>query len=155
VPVLVTSTDTPAFIEAIDHRQALILEVAGVDWDARLPGWRERYSAYYAAAFASGSAVLVVSLHGGAYGGSCIASIQDEFRRSVCGEGIGYINGLYVTRLFRRRHVGTELVRTATAWLRDRGCLVIRLHPSTGSGDFYRRLGFTPIQELEYRAEGQ
>ena len=148
---VVASADTPAFSEVIEHRRALIQEISGVDWDLRLPGWRERYSAYYAAAFASGAAILVASRHGSEYGGSCIASIQDEFRRTVCGRGLGYINGLYVAPSVRKRHAGTELVRTAMAWLRDRGCLVIRLHPSSRSGEFYRRLGFTPIRELEYR----
>jgi ribosomal protein S18 acetylase RimI-like enzyme len=149
---IVTSVDTPAFGAALDDRRALIEECNGVDWDTGVAGWRDRYTAYYRGAFETNTAALVVCTIEAAHAGSCVVSIQDEFRRTVCGAGIGYLNGLYVRRDFRRNHIGTALVAAAIEWLGARGCPAIRLHPTDASLRFYQRLGFAKIAELEYRA---
>ena len=147
-----TTVDARAFGAALDDRRALIEECNGVDWDVSLPGWRERYESYYRNAFEAGTAALVVLTMESTHTGSCVVSIQDEFRRTVCGAGIGYLNGLYVHREFRGHHVGTTLVSAAIEWLGERGCSTVRLHPTSASQHFYERLGFSAIQELEYRA---
>ncbi|HVA29445.1 MAG TPA: GNAT family N-acetyltransferase [Candidatus Baltobacteraceae bacterium] len=149
---IVTSVETAAFRAACEHRQALSVEVGGLDWNERFPGWLQRYESYYRTAFANQSAALLICERGEGFVASCIASIQDEFRRAVSGKGIGYVNGMYVKPAFRKQHVGTALVAAAKEWLHERGCSIVRLHPSCGANAFYRRLGFVPIEELEYHA---
>jgi GNAT superfamily N-acetyltransferase len=147
---VVTSIDSPAFRAAVDHRHALIAEVEGLDWDERYPGWRARYASFYAESFELGTAALIAYDRNSGYGGSCMASVQREFRSAIMGQGIGYLNGLYVLPDLRNRHVGSLLVRAALLWLNAHGCPIVRLHPSQTSNAFYRRLGFRPVQEFEY-----
>jgi len=147
---VVASIDTFAFRAAVEHRHALVAEAEGIDWDERYPGWRGKYASFYEEPFKFGAATLIACEERSAYVGSCIASVQHEFRSFTIGMGIGSVNGLYVLPDFRDRQIGSALVTAAVDWLNARGCPVVRLHPSENSAQFYRRLGFRPIQELEY-----
>jgi GNAT superfamily N-acetyltransferase len=147
---VVTTIDSFAFSAALEHRNALIEEVEGISWDARYPEWRGRYGAFYHESFGRGIAALIVAAQGSLYIGSCIASVLHEFRSVVVGTGIGYVNGLYVLPDFRDHQIGSALLVASVEWLNGRGCPLVRLHPSSDSAGFYRRLGFRPVQEFEH-----
>lgn len=148
---LSTSTADAAFRAACDHRHALVNEIDARDLDALVPGWRDRYAAYYAALFARGDGALVSFAIGDEIAGSCIVSVLDDFRRSVVGRGTAYINAMFVVEPKRGRAIASQLLDASTAWAKAHGCTTVRLHPSPVSRDFYRKRGFAPIDEYELR----
>lgn len=64
----------------------------------------------------------------------------------------GYVAEIAVAASARRRGVGTELLRAAEAWARERGCTYAVLDYNTHNDDarrFYRdRMGYRPAGEI-------
>ena len=63
----------------------------------------------------------------------------------------GWLHSVAVLRAYRRRGIGTALVREAEKRLRAMGCVKINLQilpENAGVADFYRRLGFAVEERI-------
>ncbi len=61
----------------------------------------------------------------------------------------GYINGVYVQPDRRRRGIARRLMLAAIGWLREKGCVAVRLRASEDGRALYTTLGFKPGVEME------
>lgn len=122
------------------------------DWD-RLHGasWRERFAAYFATLARTGDAQLFVARVNGEPAGMAIVSIQQHYRVAVFGTRNAYVNGVFVRERFRRRGIGSELMRSVEEWARAKGCTMVRLRASEDGAFLYATLGYERGREMEKR----
>jgi ribosomal protein S18 acetylase RimI-like enzyme len=145
-------TIRPAAAGELEEASALRASMAcemGHDWDERHPGWRARFAGFWRGKQAAGTAQCFFAVAGEAIVGMAIASIGDEYRGAALGQPRGYINGVYVEPARRRRGIARELTTAAIAWLRERGCVAVRLRASDAGRPLYASLGFVPGAEME------
>lgn len=140
VKTFVLTADSLAVL--CDHRHALFAESLGIDCDEHFPGWRSRYIRYYARLLRRDAAVPIVARVGDEIVGSAIASVLDDYRGAAFRQKNGQVNGMFVVKRWRRRHVGTTLLDAALAWLSGRNCLSIQLAPTESARAFYESAGF-------------
>ncbi len=129
--------------------RALMAAGEGHAWDAEHPGWRERFAAYFAGRQLRGEAQVFFATHDGRVAGAAAFSIVDEYRVTVLNQPRGWVNSVYVLPEFRRRGVARRLMEAGIAWLRERGCVKVRLRTSDEGEPLYAALGFRPGRELE------
>jgi ribosomal protein S18 acetylase RimI-like enzyme len=142
----------PAATRDLERASALRGAMAremGHDWDARHPGWRVRFAGYWGDKQDLATAQVFFAQRDDSVVGMAIASIGDEYRRTVLGQPRGYVNGVYVQPDYRRRGIARELVLAAIAWLREKGCVAARLRASDEGRALYTTLGFVPGVEME------
>lgn len=116
------------------------------------PDWEERTLDYIARArqdmaFAAFMAIAVKNDRAiGSVGCQLFAGLypnilQPELRQ------YGYIWGVFVEAVWRRRGIGKALTQAAVARLREAGCTHAVLHASPLGEDLYRQLDFIPGNE--------
>jgi GNAT superfamily N-acetyltransferase len=119
------------------------------DLDARLDGWRERFVEFFSTRQRQGVAQPFVALRGTDVIGMAMASVIDDYRTFALEQRRGYINTVYVIPAERGNGIGRKLTEAAIAWLRERGCVAVRLNPSAKAQPLYRSMGFAPSGELK------
>jgi ribosomal protein S18 acetylase RimI-like enzyme len=145
-------TICPATDEDLDDASTLRAAMAremGHDWDERHPGWRVRFAGFWRDKQAFGAAQVFFAKCDGALVGMVIASVSDEYRGVALGQPRGYINGVFVQPDRRRRGIARELMLAAIGWLREKGCVAVRLRASEDGRALYTTLGFKPGVEME------
>jgi GNAT superfamily N-acetyltransferase len=145
-------TIRPAGAQELDIAAALRGAMAremGHDWDAHHSGWRERFAAFWRSKQIAGVTQVFYAECDGVIVGMVIASISDEYRGPVLGLPRGYVNGVYVEPKLRRRGIARALTLAAIGWLRERGCVAVRLRASDDGRPLYTSLGFAPSTEME------
>ena len=128
----------------------MAIEMEG-DWDAEHPGWRHRFAEYFRRRQAAGRAQLFMALESGSPVGMAIVSIADHYRAETQGITFGYVNGVYVKPMWRRRGIARQLMDLAIRWARGRGCRTLRLRSSDEGRALYEALGFQPSSEMQLR----
>ena len=131
--------------------RAEMSEDMGHPFDDRSPHWRQAYQDYFKPRLEEGSARFFFAFVDDAAIGSLVASVADHYRTALFGTIYGQINSVYVRRAFRRRGIGTALMRHAIAWLESRGSHVVRLRASEEGRLVYEKMGFTSTNEMELR----
>lgn len=144
----VRAARTHDFSTAARLRQEMALEM-GSDFDARSPDWRTKFSAYFGAKQADGTAQLFVAYDGDEPVGCAIVSILEHYRRYVFGTENAYVNAVYVKPAYRRRGIARRLMQQVVAWARERGCTSVRLRASDEGRFLYEALGFHEGREME------
>ncbi len=138
------------YLLAAEMRQEMAIELEG-DWDAEHPGWRQRFADYFARRQAAGRAQLFMAVESETPIGMAIVSIADHYRAETQGISFGYVNGVYVKPMWRRRGIGRHLMDLAIRWARGRGCATLRLRSSDEGRALYEALGFRPSSEMQLR----
>jgi GNAT superfamily N-acetyltransferase len=88
---------------------------------------------------------VFVALIEGSLVGWIAVSMQDAF---VTGRD-GLIEGLVVDEGFRGRRIGRQLLETAGAWARNRGCVAVRVHSNVvreAAHHFYEQNGYDRVK---------
>ena len=80
--------------------------------------------------------------------GMAMASVVEDYRTFALQQRRGYINVVYVIPSARGRGIGRSLTEAAIAWLRERGCVAVRLNPSRQAAALYQSMGFVLSGEL-------
>jgi GNAT superfamily N-acetyltransferase len=141
-----------AQLEMLPHlaelRAQMERELEG-DLDTRLDGWRERFVEFFGSRQQQGVAQPFVATRGTIVIGMAMASVIDDYRTFALEQRRGYINTVYVIPSERRHGIGRELTEAAIAWLRDQGCIAVRLNPSAKAEALYRSMGFALSGELK------
>jgi ribosomal protein S18 acetylase RimI-like enzyme len=146
--VVIRSAASDDLDRAAQLRGAMAREM-GHDWEQLHPGWQPRFAGYWADRQNAGRAQCFFAEHDGALAGMCFASITDEYRSVALDEPRGYINGVYVKPELRRRGIARSLTLASVAWLRERGCVAVRLRASDAGRPLYASLGFKTGVEME------
>ena len=135
---------------AADLRAAMASEM-GNQWDRDYPGWRPRFAAYFRDKQRAGTCqtFFAVRNEDGAVVGVAIFSFVDEYRATALGQLRAHVNSVFVVEPWRRRGVGRELMQAGLAWLRERGCVLVRLRASEAGRALYASLGFVAGTEME------
>jgi GNAT superfamily N-acetyltransferase len=144
---------TPAAPELLPRlaelRAQMEMELEGDDLDLRLRGWRERFVEFFLARQQRGMSQPFVALGNEEVVGMAMASVVDDYRTFSLQQLRGYVNAVYVVPAERGHGLGRSLTQAAIAWLRDRGCVAVRLNPSRQAETLYRAMGFVPSGELK------
>ncbi|HKE37272.1 MAG TPA: GNAT family N-acetyltransferase [Candidatus Baltobacteraceae bacterium] len=128
---------------------AMFEEVGNIAQSDMLPDWRARFGAYLKRRIADNEARFFVAVEDGVTIGTAGALIADGYPYAVHGIKRGYVFGVRVDPECRNRGIATRLTQEAVAYLRDIGCVRIRLHASRFGRPIYERLGFVPTNEME------
>jgi ribosomal protein S18 acetylase RimI-like enzyme len=144
--VVPATSDT--FAVAARMRADMALEM-GNDWDSDHPGWHTRFIEFFTEKQRSRHGEAFLAYCHDEYVGMTIASLTEDYHSYALGRTSGRINSVYVKPQFRRRGIARELMLTATGWLRDAGCVVVRLNSSEEGVHLYSSLGFKPRREFE------
>jgi GNAT superfamily N-acetyltransferase len=138
---------------AISLRARMNQELDGVHPDAEHPGWRERFREFFATRVAADDAAVFVAQMGSEpVGLSSVYQLRNH-RTEIFGRPVAYITSVYVVPEQRRRGLATRLTQACIDWARTHGCRVVRLRTSRMGREVYTRMGFTPSDELELRAD--
>jgi len=121
----------------------------GDDYDARDPGWREKFCEFYGERQRAGRGQLFFALDGDAIAGMAIVSIVDEWRTHCFGQRFAYVNAVFVRPQYRRRGIARKLMTLAVDWARSQNCVRIRLRTSEDGRALYEALGFRSGREME------
>jgi aminoglycoside 6'-N-acetyltransferase I len=81
--------------------------------------------------------------------GMVIVSIVDDYRAYAFNRPRGYVNGVFVVPEYRRLGIARAMMLIGLQWLRERGCVVVRLRSSEDGRALYTSLGFAPGTEME------
>jgi GNAT superfamily N-acetyltransferase len=137
---------------------ALLVENYGFHWiDMGICGadvrgdWRSEARRFLAnARESSGFAAFLANVEGDAAGTACCHVVPRAFPafRTADAARVGYLWGVYVRPEHRGRGIGGMLVSACMAHLKSIGCGRVLLHSGERSTDLYRRMGFTPTDEL-------
>lgn len=119
------------------------------EWDERYPGWQARFAEYWRVKHVAGAAQFFYAQRDGEIVGTAVVSISDEYRNTTLGQPRGYVNSVYVVPEERRSGVGRALMEAGIAWLRERGCVMVRLRTSAEGRNLYESLGFVTGSEME------
>lgn len=115
---------------------------------SRSEGWQERFVEFFRTRQARGIAQPFVAIENDEVIGMAFASVIDDYRTFAFEQKRGYINAVYVVPSERGHGIGRRLTEAAIAWLRDRGCIAVRLNPSAEAKPLYLSMGFVPSGEL-------
>ena len=133
---------------AAELRKVMAVEM-GSDWDKDHPGWQERFAEYWRQKQEAQVAQVFYAFSGNERVGMLSVSLVDDYHVFVRGRKAGRINAVYVTPSDRRRGIGQALMHSAMDWLREKGCVVVRLHSSEEGAPLYEAMGFRPRREME------
>lgn len=129
-------------------RQEMAQEM-GDDFDARAPGWRAKFCAYFAGKQRAGVAHLVLAFDGDEAVGCAVVSILDDYRRFAFNTPSAFVNAVYVKPAYRRQGIARRLMEMAVAWARQFGCVRVRLRSSEEGRALYSAMGFKAGREME------
>jgi GNAT superfamily N-acetyltransferase len=137
---------------------ALLIENYGLHWlEMGIPfseareDWRAEASRFLVEARATSGLAAFTAVTGGAsVGTACCHVVPRAFPafRKLDAARTGYIWGVYVLPEHRGRGVGGMLVAACMAHLKAIECGRVLLHASERSAALYRRMGFSPTDEL-------
>lgn len=136
------------YATAAQLRQEMAREMGG-DFDARFPGWRTRFCAFFSGKQATGTAQLFLAYDGERAVGCTTVSIAEDYRRYCFGTPAAHVNAVYVRPDYRRRGIARRLMQLAIEWARERGCTRVRLRASEDGRFLYEQLGFREGREME------
>jgi len=146
------TTIAPATLEelgvAADLRADMAREM-GHDWDREHPGWRARFAEFFADKQRHGDAQVFYARRDGNVVGMAAFSVLDEYRAKAFGKPRGFVNSVYVLTPLRRRGIARALMLAGLTWLRQRGCVMVRLRTSDEGRALYEELGFVAGREME------
>ena len=120
----------------------------------------EASRAYFALAIPDGRCVAWVAEAGDrpgeVIGGACVQLRELLPRPAPRGASLergpqGLILNVYTEPAWRRRGVAEALMRELLRWCRANGIESLVLHASEDGRPLYRRLGFTPTNEMRYQ----
>jgi ribosomal protein S18 acetylase RimI-like enzyme len=114
-----------------------------------LPDWRARFRRYLERRIMENEARFFVAVDDGVTVGAAGALIADGYPFVVHGIKRGYVFGVRVDPQHRSRGIATRLTQEAVAYLRELGCVRVRLHASRFGRPIYERFGFVPTNEME------
>ncbi len=137
------------FVRLAELRAQMEFELERRDLDASIAGWRERFIEFFATRQQRGTSQPLVAIRNGEVIGMAMASVVDDYRASALRQLRGYINTVYVVPTERGQGIGRALTVAAIAWLRERGCVAVRLNPSAQAEALYRSMGFVSSGELK------
>lgn len=132
-----------------DLRFEMELEVEGRDLDTRLDGWRKRFVEYFDTRRQRGTSQAFAAIRDSEVIGMAFASVLEDYRAFAFHQLRGYINAVYVVPAERGHGIGRALTEAALGWLREQGCVTVRLNPSTQAEPLYRSMGFVTSGELK------
>ena len=136
---------------ARDMRAAMVRELNRSDPDADYPGWRERYTAFYAPQLRDGAAALLVAEIDGRPVGCAAVYLAQNHRTQIFGKPSAYVSNVWVEPDKRRKGIASALTRMTMAWAQEKGCEVVRLRSSDMGRSVYASIGFVPTDEMELR----
>jgi GNAT superfamily N-acetyltransferase len=139
----------PDLLPRLAELRAQMAAEMGANLDARSDGWRERFVEFFRARYERDFSQPFVAVRDGAVLGMAIASLIDDYRTFAFRQRRGYINAVYVVPAERGHGIGRSLTEAAIAWLREQGCIAVRLNPSRRAEPLYRSMGFVPSGELK------
>ena len=153
IDFLIRSLEQRELDAAISLRARMHHELNGVHADDEYPGWRERFKEFFATRMAAdGAAVFVAQAGAEPVGLSSVYQLKNH-RTEIFRRPIAYITSVYVVPERRRQGLATRLTQACVYWARAHGCQVVRLRTSPMGREVYTRMGFTPSDELELRAD--
>jgi GNAT superfamily N-acetyltransferase len=113
------------------------------------PDWKARSVAYFRRRHDAGELRWFLAHDGDLVVASAAGFLLDGFPSEICtNRRAGYIAGVYVDPMWRRRGLARAVTQVATDWLWSIGCRFIRLHAADGARAIYERLGFESSNEL-------
>jgi len=81
-----------------------------------------------------------------------IGAAQIKYREmEIYPEKEHWIGGIFVTKLYRRRKVATRLIDKVTAIAQSLDVCTLHLQTERLDGGLYSRLGWKPIDQVEYK----
>jgi GNAT superfamily N-acetyltransferase len=136
---------------AVELRARMMEELNGVSPDANGSDWRTRFAEFFRRRIEDGSGVLLLALRGSMPIGVAAVYLPVTHRTEIFLQRAAYVTTVYVEPDSRRTGVASQLMRLAMQWAKERGCVVVRLRPSSIGKPLYDSLGFEPSGELELR----
>lgn len=82
--------------------------------------------------------------------GMVFVSLLDDYHGYVRDAKSGRVNSVYVVPSYRRKGIARALMLAAMDWLKEKNCVVIRLHSSEEGVPLYESMGFKPRREMEF-----
>lgn len=135
---------------AADYWNAIVKEAWNEDWDERYPNWRSMFLSAMERRISQGVQRYYVAETTGRIVGAAGAQVGEAFFGAVR----GYVEGVYVLRLFRRRGIASQLMHECIEWLRSMQCDSVRLQSTPDGRPLYESLGFIPTGEMELMLNG-
>ena len=132
---------------AAELRRVMAVEM-GDDWDG-YPGWPARFVEYLRRRQEAGDLQVFFARSGEEIIGMATVSLIDDYHAYTRGKLAGRVNAVYVLPAYRRRGVALASTSAAMNWLREKGCIAVRLHSSENAVSFYESLGFKSRREME------
>ncbi len=132
-----------------DLRHAMIREIEGEDLDLEVPGWRERYVAFFEGHARQARGAVWAAEQDGHIIGIAAAYMPTNHRSAIVGSEQLYICNVYVVPARRRQGIAKALTLHAIEWARTKNCDVVRLRTSRMGRPLYESAGFEPSDEME------
>ena len=127
----------------------MIREIEGEDLDLEIPGWRERYVAFFEGHARKARGAVWAAEQDGHIIGIAAAYMPTNHRSAIVGSEQLYICNVYVVPARRRQGIGKALTLHAIEWARAKHCDVVRLRTSRMGRPLYESAGFEPSDEME------
>ena len=145
---LIEPTDDDALL--VEHYRLHWLEMGVGPEEARDDWRREAHRFLGEAREHQGLAAFAATTGGDVLGTACCHLTARTFPafRKVDAPRIGYLWGVYVRPEHRGGGIGGLLVEACMSHLKSLGCGRVLLHAGERSAALYRRMGFTPTDEL-------
>lgn len=144
--------DLPAIAE---HWMAMFEDVGKHREAEFVPGWRERFIAYFTREIGAGNAAYFVAVDGERVIATAGALLTNGYPAEIHGIRSGYVFGVHVDSDYRKCGIATQLTQRAVAFLRDRSPWAIRLHASPFGRPIYEKMGFAPTNEMQLHGNGK
>jgi GNAT superfamily N-acetyltransferase len=136
---------------AVDLRARMMEEINGVSPDVDGPAWRSRFTEFFRSRMEQGLAAIELAICDVRPIGMATVYLPVTHRTEIFCQPSAYVTSVYVEPQWRRSGIASTLMHAVVAWAKARGCLVIRLRPSSIGKPLYDALGFAPSGELELR----
>lgn len=134
-----------------EHWIAMFEEVGKHREAEFVPGWRDRFVAYFTREITKGDAAYFVGVEENRVIATAGAMLTSGYPADIHGIRNGYVFGVHVDSRFRGRGIATQLTERAVAFLERRAPWAIRLHASPFGRPIYERMGFAPTNEMQLR----
>lgn len=134
--------------KAAQLRYEMGLEM-GEDWDAKYPGWRHRYVEYFSARQDAGESCVFLAKVGDTIAGMVTVSIVQDYHSFVRHKMSGRVNAVFVIPSLRRKGIGKAMMDSGIQWVKDKGCVGVRLNSSENAVPLYSSMGFKARREME------
>lgn len=137
-------------LPAIAEHWLAMFEEVGKHREAEfVPGWRDRFVAYFTREITAREAAYFVAVDGERIIATAGALLTTGYPAEIHGIRNGYIFGVHVDPAYRGRGIATILTQRAAAFLEERNPWAIRLHASPFGRPIYEKMGFTPTNEMQ------